>query len=455
MKIVVSLVLAAVVLSTPAAFATDKGMTTISGHVNKEDVTSVLLFQVIEGKKVEFASTRLGLNNDFAFAFLSIKEGFYYLADQRKSQFIRIYLKEGEKMELELNEDGYEVVNGSKENKLLHEWHVFSSIITKPAFYWMKDTSSYLSFFPKVEAFWPQIPQFKERIKTKNASFNDLLRMTVDLDAEHAAMYFLLVPHSMHPKKEQYPVLYKQIIQPGKYKTAKILELGEGVELLGRYATFTVVMNPPKERPSNFLQFGAELFGNDTLKGAYVASGLRFKSYEELEKNIAPLKQYLVTDSMKQAYFRIMKSHAEFKKGSPSFNFSYESNEGRKVSMNDLKGKVVLIDVWATWCGPCKVEIPHLKQLEEEFKGKNVEFVSVSVDILKDKEKWKTFVAEKELGGIQLFAEGWSDIAKYYDITGIPRFLVFDQEGKIVSVDAPRPSNPELKQLLEQTLERK
>jgi hypothetical protein len=61
-------------------------------------------------------------------------------------------------------------------------------------------------------------------------------------------------------------------------------------------------------------------------------------------------------------------------------------------------------------------------------------------------------IKDENLGGLQLFATGWGDIAKYYKITGIPRFMVFDRNGKIVTIDSPRPSNPELKKLLEKTL---
>ncbi|MOA53389.1 hypothetical protein D3C78_1768440 [compost metagenome] len=93
--------------------------------------------------------------------------------------------------------------------------------------------------------------------------------------------------------------------------------------------------------------------------------------------------------------------------------------------------------------------------MEEEFRGKDIVFMSVSVDETKDKEKWKKFVEDQGLAGVQLFAGGWSDITKNYQIKGIPRFMVFDREGKIVSVDSPRPSNPELKQLLEQVLAKK
>jgi thiol-disulfide isomerase/thioredoxin len=434
-----------------------KGITLVGGHVNKERTQSLALYQVIEGKRVVYASTKLDAQNNFGFAFPSIKEGFYYLADPNKKEFTRIYLKSGEKLELELNENGYDLKRGSKENRILHEWFTKSYVIANPAFNWRKDTSTYLTYFPKIAAFVPQVPAFKETIKTSNVRFNYLMKMAVDADVEHAAMYFLLTPRRIHPTKEQYPAYYHQITEPAKYQSTRLLELGEGVEILNMYTTFYAVYNSNKDskKPDNRLQYNAELFGNDTLKGAYIASALRFRTFEELEKSIDPVKQYLVTDSMRAAYFQALKSLANFKKGSPAYNFAYLNTEGQKVSMADLKGKVVLVDVWATWCGPCKKEIPHLKKLEEEFKGRNLEFVSISIDAEKDKEKWKEMVAKEKLGGTQLFAGSESELSKYYNINTIPRFMVFDQQGRIMSVDAPRPSEPELKQLLEATLDQK
>ena len=130
-------------------------------------------------------------------------------------------------------------------------------------------------------------------------------------------------------------------------------------------------------------------------------------------------------------------------------DFIAENPENEKVSLADLNGKKVYIDVWATWCGPCIAEIPSLKELEEEL-GDEIQFVSVSIDQQKDKEKWAKFIMEKELGGLQLMADGaWkSDIAKSYNIKGIPRFLLLDEEGKIITANAPRPSDPSIKETL-------
>jgi len=137
-------------------------------------------------------------------------------------------------------------------------------------------------------------------------------------------------------------------------------------------------------------------------------------------------------------------------KGSPSPTFNYENINGGKTSLESLKGKFVYIDVWATWCGPCIAEIPALKKVEKEYHGKNIEFVSISIDDKKDLEKWKKMVADKELKGVQLFADNdWkSDFIKNFAIDGIPRFILIDTEGKIINADAPRPSDAKLKELL-------
>ncbi|MBA4275342.1 TlpA disulfide reductase family protein [Flavobacterium sp.] len=137
---------------------------------------------------------------------------------------------------------------------------------------------------------------------------------------------------------------------------------------------------------------------------------------------------------------------------SPSFD--YENHKGGKTKLEDFKGKYVYIDVWATWCGPCRAEIPSLKKMEEMYHDKNIVFVSISVDVDKDHEKWKNFVSEKQLGGVQLFADkNWnSDFMLSYGINSIPRFILIDPNGKVVKGNALRPSSPQLKEELDKLL---
>lgn len=136
-------------------------------------------------------------------------------------------------------------------------------------------------------------------------------------------------------------------------------------------------------------------------------------------------------------------------------NFDYENHAGGKTTLESLKGKYVYVDIWATWCGPCRAEIPSLKNMETTFHGKNIAFVSVSVDAEKDHDKWKTFVTEKKLSGIQLYAGKTvlSEFIKTFEVNSIPRFILIDPTGNVVDADAARPSNPKLKEQLDSLLQ--
>lgn len=140
--------------------------------------------------------------------------------------------------------------------------------------------------------------------------------------------------------------------------------------------------------------------------------------------------------------------------GKAAKGFEYENHAGGKTKLEDLRGKFVYIDVWATWCAPCRAEIPSLKKTEEKYKGKNIEFVSISVDVDKDHEKWVKFVKEKQLGGIQLFADkNWmSEFITSFGINSIPRFIILDPKGNVVSANAERPSDAKLVAVLDKLL---
>lgn len=111
-------------------------------------------------------------------------------------------------------------------------------------------------------------------------------------------------------------------------------------------------------------------------------------------------------------------------------------------SLADYRGKYVFIDTWATWCAPCKYEIPFLEELLEAYRDKNIVFMSVSFDSEEDRDKWKNMVRKNDMKGLQfIMEENWeSDFAKFFIIRSIPRFILIDKEGKIVNSNMPTPS---------------
>ena len=90
--------------------------------------------------------------------------------------------------------------------------------------------------------------------------------------------------------------------------------------------------------------------------------------------------------------------------------------------------------------------MPFLKEVEKKYHGKNIEFVSISIDTKEMENAWRKMITNKELSGVQLLAIGdWSSsIIKDYQIIAIPRFILIDPEGKIIDSNAPNPSSPDL-----------
>jgi thiol-disulfide isomerase/thioredoxin len=137
-------------------------------------------------------------------------------------------------------------------------------------------------------------------------------------------------------------------------------------------------------------------------------------------------------------------------KGEPAPEIIAFDMSGSEMKLSDFKGRYVYVDVWATWCGPCKREIPFLENLQEQYHGnEKIAFASISVD--KNKVAWEKMVKDKNLGGYQLHTTGvnHATLSQSYKIKGIPRFMLFDPEGKIVDVNAPRPSSKEIPILFE------
>ncbi|MGK0175604.1 MAG: thiol-disulfide isomerase/thioredoxin [Ulvibacter sp.] len=187
------------------------------------------------------------------------------------------------------------------------------------------------------------------------------------------------------------------------------------------------------------------------------------KGLDTMVTNISMRNVDGMIDGNKGYYAGVLAMKRALPKGAPSPPFEgFENYNGGETSIDDLKGKYAYIDVWATWCAPCKAEIPALKELEKDYHGKNIQFVSMSIDDDRShkgswdlaKQDWKDMVADKELGGIQIFApKGWkTKFIEDYKIKGIPRFILIDPNGNIVDASAPKPSDPKLRTMFDELM---
>ncbi|HJA15953.1 MAG TPA: TlpA family protein disulfide reductase [Candidatus Butyricimonas faecavium] len=213
-----------------------------------------------------------------------------------------------------------------------------------------------------------------------------------------------------------------------------------------------------------FLQRRAERITNTEIRDYYILQELnniiRNQWLYQLDKVIASVEEMVMTQDGKEKLAECKKHYQDSLKsddnqaGKRAINISFKDVNDKEWNLYMLKGKYVLIDVWATWCGPCKYQIPHLMRLEEELKERDIVFVSLSADKSVDTQKWRDMVREFGMKGICGIAPDAFDhpFFEKYKVKSIPRFILIDPQGNIVMTKARRPSDPVLKMQLEELL---
>ncbi|MGE5683237.1 MAG: redoxin domain-containing protein [Bacillota bacterium] len=174
----------------------------------------------------------------------------------------------------------------------------------------------------------------------------------------------------------------------------------------------------------------------------YYVSRMYGDEYQKIEKIYKELIFKIPVEKMSSSIRRsydIIKRNEENQKfnesivGKPAPEFEFETIKGEKMKLSDFRGKIVLLDFWGTWCGPCVGEIPNLKNAYKQFKDKGFEIISISSDLIngrKDKEYLKKFTDEKEMSWNHVLDAGMIHAA--YKINHWPTLYLIDKDGKII-----------------------
>ena len=433
-------------------YAVIRGTISIPDFKAKE----VTLYSVEEGKPAVAATAKVNSLGEFGFMTPVSAAGFYYIdygQFKSRNQLIRLYLEPKLDINLVINKTNY-VLSGKnvgqnalvqKANEIYNDFAPFARL---------GGNETYVEFYPFIDKGVAKAEEFSKSIKTKDANFNKLLKLAVATDVEELTYTFFRMPRTAFPDKDDRPAVIKTWQTDKKFTDPDLLKLQNGVSLMSNYF-FYVTMNSGDAPKRLDLTEAITHITDPALKDVYLRDAVansRMK-IEEYEKIAPSIKPFMISDNSKAfllEYEKVLHKNV----GQKGLDFTYKDINDKAVSFSDFKGKFVYIDLWATWCGPCKAEIPHMKKIEEDYHGKNIVFVSLSLDKPKDAQKWKDYVTKEQLKGIQLMADKdfGSDVAKNYDVNAIPRFLLFDTKGNIINADALRPSNPELRVQLDKLL---
>lgn len=420
-----------------------EGFATIKGRVvGESSLQEIQLVTVSNGVPAKYAGTSIAFNGSFAFMFEPEENRTYYLYDGNK--YCRLFVREGVVIELEWKDGDFAVLSGGCENHYLEEWRKLKRQLNVNS-----NKREYGAFFPIFDDVKHKASLWLKKVKCENRYFIDALKEYVRLDMFYEFISYLSKNQQMYESEEQASKYYQQIMKRFPEQTDALLNQPYGINLLRSYFDYkqTFIM-----RNRNYtLNERLDELASSVLKAEYILAEAPRDNYADFCK-YERLYLPMLPDDEYRTRFRNLVGRPEsvLKEGELAPNFIYKDIEGNERAVSDFKGKYKYIDIWATWCVPCKQEIPSLQKLEEEFAQQDIVFISISID--KNKKKWEDFVKQKQLGGVQLWAGDWTEIPKEIELGSVPRFMLIDPEGRWVNVNAMRPSNPELKRMLEQLL---
>lgn len=423
-----------------------------------KDEDNVSLFKVVSGRLEPISAYYLEEGNQFGFSFTPSEEAFYVIGDNGPNSKIGkvvLYIKPGDQLNIEMKGNTCKLVgeNSSAENKMMFQWRDYIYPIHNMAVYYYREQKTYVDFFPLIDE---TVANPFIITETGNHQFDNLFRRFIEADFLSNAITFLSTPRITHPHLDDYPDYYRNIDIASLSVDDFLMHYPFGANLLNTAISRKLMIDG---FDSGYIARSNQIniIKDNALKGEYVLSKAPYiKNYLSFRKIVDMYQDYFVTKDQKTRVAAIAESLAkEATAAGQMVDFAHQDIDGNYKSLSEFKGKVVLLDVWATWCGPCLSEIQHLKALDEKYKGKDFVIISVSVDEKHDCEIWKKFIKEENLPGVQLFAGGFdSDVANFYNIESIPRFLLFDKEGNIVAFEAPRPSDNELTLLIDNELKK-
>lgn len=424
----------------------------LEGTIERKAVKKVYLYSYVDGDVNRIAEAAVNDKRHFRFDTLLQAEGIYLIGENEKVLY-PIYLKDREKLSVRiLNNCLLLDENVGEENRLLYEWENKVVEVREHAF--LRDyipqgrSVSSEEFFKELSELSHWQLEYVQKLKNAcNGSFANYLKYKSEVDLNFYALSYLRIQGIKDSLEISQCEYYKRMEPERLFQDERLLKIPYAGEMLISYVWFVGhVLGEEME--------GYEIINSNSLKQRYlltVASSFRF--YDDYKKFYNKIDKKILNAAFKDKWQKIEKELAWSMPGGSAPDFRGMKPDGSFLTFSDFKGKVVVVDVWATWCLPCRMMMPYFIQLEKELNTSDVVFISVCMGASIEKESWLEIIKKEHLEGNLCFIDSWTgEFAQNYRITGVPRYMIFDREGKIVSIKAPMPNTQELKEMILRTL---
>ena len=199
-----------------------------------------------------------------------------------------------------------------------------------------------------------------------------------------------------------------------------------------------------------------EIFSGKTrdvaMAGALV-SMLNFGDFEEARQSYEDFMDQVTTDKYRKVVESLYEKAMALAPGQPAPDFTLTDIDGEEVSLSDFRGKVVYLDFWASWCGPCMHEVPYARELKQRMEGQDdLVFLYISVDT--DENAWRQAVSNHDIQGVHVNVSGFDhEVPQNYNLRGVPTFYLIGRDGTIADNRPPRPSHDNIDDVLLAALE--
>lgn len=421
--------------------------------IDNQKSTSVVICQNVNGKLEEKAGAGLrSYDKSFSLNVGSetglLNKVSYIGAD---GEFYPIYL--GDKDSININvEDGNIKLSGKigKENEFIAGWFEILAPLRTLDYTQAGRKATLNRYHAVIDSVTTLAQQYMANVNTGNAAFDAYMKKAMPFLLQYD-ITSVFMNGIEWPKQQDYPQYIQDYLAKDVYNSMDVWHYSpQPFDLMLNYAfaktfIYNFIMGPT-------LPWEFKYITCPELRGEVILSAMERNILDSADVFCKRYDSSFVTPKQKARRVDLLKKYMVKKPGNPWIDFTYEDANGKKRKLSDFKGKVVIVDVWATWCPPCKKEIPYLQELEKEFAKKNIVFLSVSFDT--DRAAWKKMLKDKNMGGVQLISYRKGPLVNDYQIAEIPQFMVFSKTGKTVNINAPRPSEPALKQLLEAELKK-